>query len=119
MKHLMILAILPLAGCATIFGDKSDQINIHSNDSRAAISVNGNEIGKGSATYAVPAGQTALITAHERGCADRSVPTGSTIRGAAFLDIFFWPTFLIDAATGAIHKTSPADYTVTPNCGNN
>lgn len=120
MRKLSIISlglVLGLStGCASIFGDNNDQISIRSNDPQATLQVNGNNVGTGSAIYSVPHGQTTLITATKPGCEPRSVATSQTIRGATWLDIFFWPTFLIDAATGAMHKTDPDNYTVTPEC---
>jgi hypothetical protein len=115
-KTLAILMLLTTTACATIFSGGPDQINIHSNDPDAKILVNGNEIGKGSAVYSLPKGQTAIITASEKGCDDRSEPTGQSINGVTFINLIFWPFYLVDAATGDIHKADPTNYTVTPNC---
>jgi len=111
-----VLCITLTSGCAAIFGDKSDQITIHSGDPAAKISVNGNQIGTGSAVYSVPAGKMANITASKPGCFDTTIQTDQSIRGATWLDILFWPGFIVDAATGDMHKTDPTDYVVTPNC---
>jgi hypothetical protein len=105
-----------LSGCASMFGDSKDQVTIHSNDPDAKILVNGNEVGKGSAVYAMPRGKTAIITASKDGCSDRSIPTEQSIDGITWINIFVWPGFIVDAATGAMHKADPTDYTVTPDC---
>lgn len=115
-KILTFSAIILLTGCATMFGDSADQITIHSNDPNAKILINGNEIGTGQATYSLPRGKTAIITATEPGCSDRSMPTDETIDGNTWLNILVWPGFLVDAATGNIHKAGTTDYTVTPDC---
>jgi hypothetical protein len=105
-----------LTGCASMFSGSSDQITIHSNDPAAKIQVNGNNVGTGSVVYSLPRGQTALITASKPGCDARSISTGQAIAGPTWLNIFFWPGFIVDAATGDMHKANPTDYTITPDC---
>jgi hypothetical protein len=118
MKHVLLCALFLLSGCASMFGDSTDQVTIHSNDPNAKLLVNGNEIGTGTAVYSVQRGKSVILTATEKGCADRSLPTEQSIDGITWLDIFFWPGFIVDAATGDMHKTDPTDYTVTPDCRN-
>jgi hypothetical protein len=117
MKIYYLFPLLLTTACATVFGGKSDNINIHSNEPSAKISVNGNQIGTGSAVYSLSRDRTAIITASKKGCSDMSVPTDRAINGLTFLNLIFWPGYLIDAATGSLHKAATLDYTVTPNCG--
>lgn len=118
MKRLLL--ILPVAfaltACGTLFGPDHDPVTIHSGISNTTFAVNGNEIGQGSAVYNVPRGDTVVITASHPNCADRTVQTGKSFAAISLLDIFFWPTFIVDAVTGKISKTDPTDYTVTPAC---
>ena len=116
MKKIVLIASMSLAGCATIFSDSSDKISIHSNMHDAKIIVNGNNVGVGSAVYALPRDQTAIITARKKGCDDMTVPTEQSINKVTFFNLFFGFGYLIGAATGAIHRANPTDYTVTPNC---
>jgi hypothetical protein len=117
-KKLIACALIltSLSGCATLFGEKNDTITINSTDPSATLLVNGNDVGKGSTTYNLPAGKTAIITASKHGCSDRSVPTQQTVRPIAWLDILFFPGFIIDAVTGALFKPDPQSYVVTPDC---
>ena len=112
----IIVCLMSLSGCATIFGDSNDKITIHSNDPDAKILVNGNQIGTGNAVYSLPRGKTAILTASKKGCHDVSMPTDQVLAGATFVNLIFWPGYLIDAASGAIHKAGTLDYTLTPNC---
>ena len=116
MNLYYILPLILITGCATIFGDKSDKITIHSNEPTARISINGNQIGTGNAVYSLPRDKTSIITASKKGCSDMSVPTDQKINALTFLNLIFWPGYLIDAATGSLHKAGTTDYTVTPNC---
>lgn len=117
MKLVVSLVFaMTLAGCASIFGDSKDMLVINSSDPHATILVNGLEVGQGSAQYALPRGRDATIPASRKGCSDRSVQTEKRIVGATWLNIFFWPGFLIDIASGSMHKADPTHYTVTPKC---
>jgi hypothetical protein len=122
MKNLnpipIFLCLISISGCATIFSDKTDQLTIHSNDPSAKIIVNGNQVGTGSAVYSLARDKTAIITASKKGCSDMSVPTTQSLNGVTFINLIFWPGYLIDAASGSIHKADPTDYAVTPNCDN-
>jgi hypothetical protein len=117
IKNLCALGlILSLSSCATMFGDSNDQINVRSDYKDAKLSINGNPVGKGQASYTLPRGDDALITASKKGCSDTTVPTSKKIVGAAFLNILFWPGFVVDAATGKLQKADPKDYKVNPMC---
>jgi len=110
------VSLLLLSGCATLFGKKYDTLTIHSTYSDAILLVNGNEIGKGSATYNLPRDKTAIITAHKKGCSDMTLATNQEINNTTFINLIFWPGYLIDAASGSIHEASSTDYTINPIC---
>lgn len=116
LKFLLVSVCVFATGCATIFGDSNDILTINSNDPKARLLVDGNEVGTGSAQYIMQRGDSAIITASKTGCADRSVRTRKKLVGATFLNILFWPGFIVDIATGAMQKTDPTNYTVTPKC---
>lgn len=118
MKKIILITsiILTLSGCATLFGNNSDVLTIHSNEPTAKILVNGNQVGTGSATYTLVRPQTAIITASKPGCNDMSVPTGQAFNSTAALNTICILCWVVDAATGKIHLTEPTNYTVTPNC---
>lgn len=99
-----------------MFSPSNDVLTIRSNDPRATLLVNGNIIGKGVAQYTLPRGRSALITASQKGCQNRTIETNKSITPTTWLNIFFWPGFIIDVATGAIQRADPTAYTVTPFC---
>lgn len=78
--------------------------------------VDGQYAGTGSAQYPVPRGKTVTITAQRAGCSPQIVQTDKSVTGLTWLNIFFWPGFIVDAATGSIQKAEPLVYTVTPVC---
>lgn len=115
-KIVALLLCLSMTGCATIFTKGYDTVSIHSRDPEADILVNGNVVGKGQAVFPVKKGQQALLTASKKGCQDRTIATGESMNKVAILNLLFIIGWIIDAATGKLHKTDPMDYTVTPAC---
>lgn len=116
MKKALILIPLLLTGCATVFGPSKDTISINSPDSATKILVDGEYAGTGNVRYPVPRGKTVTITALKAGCAPQVVMTDKSMTGLAWLNIFFWPGFIVDAVTGSIQKADPTTYTVDPVC---
>ncbi|NMP27051.1 hypothetical protein GW590_09270 [Rahnella sp. SAP-1] len=108
--------VMSLSGCSTMFGSAQDRISILSQDPEAKILVNGTYVGKGNADYALAKGKTATITAEKSGCSSQSIETTKKVAGLTWLNLFFWPGFIVDAATGSIQQASPTNYSVTPVC---
>lgn len=117
-KIVLICAPLMLTGCATMFGDSQDKISINSATPETKLYVNGDYIGNGTVQYSVPRGKTVSISAKKEGCVQKFMQSDRSVNGLTWLNLLFWPGFIVDAATGAIQKTDPTFYTVTPDCGN-
>ena len=49
------------------------------------------------------------VTLRKRGYQDHTMVVNTKFQPIALLDIFLWPTFIIDAATGDIMKIDPAN----------
>lgn len=112
---LPLFAVICLSACATLFGNKSDNITVHSQNN-ARILVDGNEIGRGTALFSLPREKTAVITVKKAGCSDMSLTTEQSVNNTTFLNIFFWPGFIVDAVTGKINEADPTSYMLNPNC---
>ena len=112
----MLSSLTLVCGCATLFGKKDDVLTIHSKYDNAHFLVDGNEIGMGHATYKLERGKTVIITAHKKGCNDVSMPTSEKLNDTTFVNLLFWPGYLVDAASGSIHQASTTDYIVNPLC---
>lgn len=110
------ISTVSLTGCASMFGRSSDLVTIRSTDPEATILVNGNAIGTGTAQYKVKRGKDVTLTVSKTGCQERSVQTDTSLVGWTWLNIFFWPGFIVDAATGDMRRTDPTEYTLTPAC---
>ena len=115
-KLICLLPLLVLPACATLFSDSNDLITIRSNDPAAKLMVNGNQVGIGSATYSLPRGRNATVTAAKAGCSDMTVSTEKSIVNTTWLNLLFWPGFIIDAANGKMFEADPKNYTVNPVC---
>jgi len=105
------LAAIYLSGCATIFTGTSDQISVNTEPSGAKLFLNGNDMGRTPVTVPVSRSLgTTMMSVKKPGYEDKSFALQSSFNTIAILDIFLWPTFIIDAATGSIVKYSQTSY---------
>ena len=86
-----------------MFGNKNRTVAVNSSPQGAKVFLNGNLVGRtpSSITVANPSGN--VITLQKSGyyTGESSIPTH--FQGVGFLNIFFWPGFIVDAATGDMH----------------
>lgn len=107
-----IAAAVALSGCATAFTGTESEVSIKSTPPNAdayASTADGQSVylGKTPLTAKVPKESRALIL-KKSGYEDASVPTGRKFAFFPFaLDIFCWPTFIVDAYTGACYELKP------------
>ena len=119
MKKYLIAAaasILLLNGCATVLGPSQDMITVSTQDNDTKVFVDGIYMGNGTINYPVPRGKSVMVLAEKKGCSPRVLQTGKSVTGLTFINILFWPGFIIDAATGTIQRTDPVFYNLRPNC---
>jgi hypothetical protein len=113
MKYAIIPLVLSITGCATVFTGTHDQISISSEPSGAKVVLNGNEMGRTPVT--IPVSRTlgtTTMTLKKQGFEDKSFALQSGFNTIALLDIFLWPTFIVDAATGSIVKYTQTNYNI-------
>ena len=121
-KSLPALALL-LSGCASIINGTSENIDIHSEEKGAAIYLNDERIGTGSASVKIPKSRlsSSLIRVSKPGCDDAVKSVQTTFDSAALLGIF-WDfgivsIFVVDwAMTGATQKAERTSYLLAPVC---
>lgn len=105
------IMIASLAGCASVAGDNTRQVSVKSYPAGAKIVVDNQQYGTTPAIVTLPSyiygGKS--VTLKKNGYQDQSMMVNTKFQPIALLDIFFWPTFLIDAATGDIVKIDPAN----------
>lgn len=103
-----------ISGCASIAGDNTRAVRVTSQPSGAAILVDNQQYGVTPAVVNLPTyiygGKS--LTLRKKGYQDQTTMVNSKFQPIALLDILFWPTFVIDAATGNIVKIDPANLNV-------
>lgn len=121
ISALLVCLMVQLTGCAAMFHGSSDQITIQSADSEAKIFMDNVLIGKGSAMASVKRNTQYTLAARKDGCSDQMVQTRNSFDAISLLGIFIdfglISMLVIDwGATGAMWKTDPLIYHVTPIC---
>lgn len=100
-----------ITGCASIAGDNSRAVKVDSYPSGAGIYVDNQQYGVTPAIINLPTyiygGKS--VTVRKSGYHDQTSMVNTKFQPIALLDILFWPTFVIDAATGNLVKIDPAN----------
>lgn len=101
-KFLVIfIGVFFFSGCATMFGNKNRTITISSHPPKANVEYNGRSIGTTPVEIVVTnTFNPGFITVSKSGynSSNRQIQTDFQVIG--ILNVFFWPGFIIDAATG-------------------
>lgn len=110
-KASFLITFLCLTGCASIAGNNTRMVKVESEPAGATILVDNQAYGVTPAVITLPTyiygGKS--ITLRKKGYQDQSMMVNSKFQPVALLDIFLWPTFIIDAATGDLVKIDPAN----------
>jgi hypothetical protein len=109
MKRLLVgLLLLFCGGCATLLTEDTQNITITSCPVGAEAT-----IGPYSCicpcVLQIPKGQTYSIDVKYQG-QKQSVPLTKKVAGTTFINILFFPGFIVDAITGDIKKYAPTEY---------
>lgn len=114
---LFCTSFLILSGCASIAGHNTRAVKVDSHPTGAAIYVDNQQYGITPAVITLPSyiygGKS--VTVRKKGYADQTAMVNSQFQPIALLDIFFWPTFFIDAATGSLVRINPANMNLNYN----
>lgn len=110
-KVSFLIAFLFLSGCASIGGNNTRMVKVESEPAGATILVDNQPYGVTPAVITLPSyiygGKT--VTLKKKGYQDQVMVVNSKFQPIALLDIFLWPTFIVDAATGDLVKIDPAN----------
>jgi len=114
LRNLFFLTpVIVLAGCATVFTPSHDPVTINSVPGGAAVFMDGNRVGKTPLTFPVKRQLTPpRIEVKNEGYHTQTILMQNQFNGVALLNIFFWPGFIVDAATGTLMKASQFTYEV-------
>lgn len=120
-RMLIIVLAIQLTGCAAMFHGSNDQVTVTSGDPEAKLYVDATYLGKGSGTTFVKRNTVHTVFARKNGCADGIVQTQTSFDSVSLLGILIdfgvISMLVVDwGATGAMWKTDPLLYSVTPNC---
>jgi hypothetical protein len=100
-----------LSGCATIFTGSNDNITFKSVPEGAKVEINGNSVGRTPVTVPVKRALTPpQVMLKLDGYDQRSILLQNGFNGISILNIFFWPGFIVDAATGTLMKYDVVTY---------
>lgn len=106
-----------LAGCASIAGDNTRSVKVSSVPSGAAIYVDNQRYGVTPAVVTLPTniygGKT--VTLKKQGYQDHTTAINTKFQPVALLDILFWPSLIVDGATGNLVKIDPAHLNLNTN----
>lgn len=105
------VSFLIIGGCASIAGNNTRAVKVHSYPSGATIYVDNQQYGVTPAVITLPeyiyGGKS--VTVRKRGYQDQTMMVNSKFQPISLVNILFWPGFLIDAATGNLVKIDPAN----------
>ena len=116
-----ILAVLAVTvcGCATLFGGGSSQtVNITSSPGSASFVVKASSglqmaAGKTPQNVILPRSNEYQIEITAPGFQPQTTTLTKGVNGWLFVNIFFWPGFIVDFVTGAAYNLQPALISVT------
>jgi hypothetical protein len=116
-QGLVCALLLSLTGCASIAGNNTRMVNVASEPAGATIYVDNQRYGVTPAVITLPTyiygGKS--IQLKKEGYHDQAMVVNTKFQPVALLDIFLWPTFIIDAATGDLVKIDPANLNLHAN----
>lgn len=120
-KVVITILVVQLTGCAAMFHGTNDQVTVVSGDPDAKLYMDSMYLGKGSGAVTVKRNTTHTIFARKKGCADGIAQTQTSFDSVSLLGLLIdWgiiSMLVIDwGATGAMWKTDPLLYNVSPNC---
>lgn len=116
MVFLPMLSVVLASGCSTVFNGSHDTVNITSQVPKAIISVDGNTIGVGSASFSAKKGERYTITASKHGCSPAVATTDTRFEPVTILGAPLIAPMLIDVVNGSAWKVSQNSYILNPQC---
>jgi len=105
---LLSIVMAALNGCASIAGDNSKIVHVSSKPEGAKVYANNVPVGTTPTQILVnDTWSPTLITLKKKGYEDTNTQVNTSFQKVGLLNIFFWPGFIIDAATGNMMKVTP------------
>jgi hypothetical protein len=114
MKSLKIVTVISsvvlMTGCSTMFGNNSSIVQVNTSPKGAKISVNTVPLDDKTPAdvHIRDKSASTVIKVEVPNCPPRSFVIEPKFQPVGFLNILFWPGFIVDAATGNM-KAIPED----------
>ena len=107
-KLILLMTILMMTSCATIFTGTSEMITINSNVDDATVKFDGMKMGKTPLNYKVKKSFKGIVTVEAEGYEEERFQLQKSFNAISLLNLLTGPFFLagaiIDLATGSINK---------------
>ncbi len=123
-RFISVVAVLVLGGCATIFTGSTSNVNLQavdSADNKILENVSCTLTDGDGTVYTIAANPGSVIVSKgkgtlradckKKGYVQQNMGVAETINGVTFVNVLFWPGFIVDAVTGTMHKY-PANVTI-------
>jgi len=108
IKVTLLTLVLAISGCASVAGDNSKIVHVSSKPEGAKVYVNNIPVGTTPTQVSVNnTWSPTLITLKKKGYEDINAQVNTSFQTIGLLNVFFWPGFIVDAATGNTMKVSP------------
>lgn len=109
----LLVCMVGLQSCATLFTGTKDVITINSEPPGARVEFNGNMVGRTPYTGPVKRNTSApIVTLKMDGYETRSFELGSKLNVISLLNVINLFGFIVDGVTGAIFVYDPKVYTI-------
>lgn len=117
IKYAVIGLSLLATSCASIAGNNTRSVMVTSEPAGATVYVENQRYGTTPTVVTLPTyiygGKSVVLK--KDGYHDQTMMVNTSFQPIALLDIFLWPTFIIDAATGNLVKIEPANLNLYAN----
>jgi hypothetical protein len=104
---LLCVLLLSVASCSSIINGSKQQITVNSEPPDAEIMLNGSFAGRTPAQFEVKRGKNHMIEIKKEGFQTARVMTDKSFEALVILNIFVWPGFIVDLATGSAWGVDP------------
>ena len=113
MKILLALSVSLLSGCGTLFSGTTDNVAFGSTPPGAKIEINGVSVGRTPTVVNLHRQMSSpQIMVKLDGYETKSLSVQNSFNMTTLWDIFFFPTFIVDLATGSLMKFDPLNYNI-------
>lgn len=119
MKVFSIVLVSFLCGCATIIQPGPDKIDVSSEPEGARVYLNGNPVGHTPMKLSVNRSDDMELKLQKDGYETITANKDKVVAGWVFLDVLFWPSFIVDLVTHnqGKHPEAPLHYELVKTAG--